>query len=217
MPQRYDLVILGAGAGGLIAADWAVSLGARVAIVERDKIGGDCTWTGCVPSKALLKCAKVAHETKSAAHYGITTSTPIADMPRVPQYIRSAVEQIYEKTTTDELRRKGTDVYFGYPRFIDSSSIVAGDTILRSKRFLITTGAKPFVPAIAGLATVPFVTYRDIFDNELLPRSMVIIGAGPVGAEIARAYQRLGAQVSLVADRLLPKEDADARCAGACL
>jgi pyruvate/2-oxoglutarate dehydrogenase complex dihydrolipoamide dehydrogenase (E3) component len=209
--QQYDLVIIGAGSGGLIAAEFAVQLGAKTALVEKDRIGGDCTWTGCVPSKALLKAAKVAHEVRTASQYGIISQSPSTDMVRVHEYVQSAVQQIYQGTTPEALRVKGIDVYLGAARFIDSSKVLAGDTTLQSRHFLITTGARPVVPEISGLSSVPFVTYQQIFDNQRLPQSMVVVGGGPLGAEIAQAYQRLGAQVTVVADRLLPKEDQDVR------
>ena len=209
--QQYDLVIIGAGSGGLIAAEFAVQLGAKTALVEKDRIGGDCTWTGCVPSKALLKAGKVAHEVRTASQYGILSQSSSTDMARVHEYVQRSVQQIYQGTTPEALRRKGIDVYLGAARFIDSSKILAGDTTLRSKHFLITTGARPVVPEISGLSSVPFVTYQQIFDNQRLPRSMVVVGGGPLGAEIAQAYQRLGALVTVVADRLLPKEDQDVR------
>lgn len=209
--QQYDLVVIGAGAGGLIAADFAVRLGAKTALVEKDRIGGDCTWTGCVPSKTLLKIAKVAHHVRTARRYGITSGSPAIDMAKVHDYVQGAVQQIYQGTTPEALRAKGIDVYLGGARFVDASKIVAGDATLRAKHFLITTGASPVIPEISGLRDVPFVTYHHIFDVRDLPRSMIVVGGGPVGAEISQAYQRLGCQVTIIADALLPKEDDDVR------
>lgn len=209
--QQYDVVIIGAGAGGLIAAGFAAQLGARVALVEKDRIGGDCTWTGCVPSKALLKVAKIAHHVRTASRYGITSTPPAIEMTKVHDYVQGAVQQIYEGTTPEALRAKGIDVYLGSARFLDGSKIIAGDTTLHAKHFLITTGASPVIPEIFGLRDVPFVTYHHIFDVRDLPRSMIVVGGGPVGAEISQAYQRLGAQVTIIADALLPKEDGDVR------
>ena len=209
--QQYDLVIIGAGAGGLIAAGFAVQLGAKVAIVEKNRIGGDCTWTGCVPSKALLKAAKVAHDVRTASQYGIMSNAPVTDMGKVHEYLDKAIQQIYKATTPEALRHKGMDVYLGPARFVDNASILAGEKTIRSKHFLITTGARPLIPPIDGLADVPYLTYEHIFDNKELPRSMIAVGGGPISAEIAQAYQRLGSQVTVVTDRLLPKEDPDVR------
>lgn len=208
---KYDLAIVGAGAAGLIAADFALHLGAKVALVEKDRIGGDCTWTGCVPSKALIKVAKVAHEVRSASRYGINAGAPGTDMARVRDYLEGAIAHIYKPTAPDALRQKGMDVFLGPTSFLDPWSIRTGDQVIRSKKFLIATGARPFVPPIAGLAEVDYRTYLNIFDNERLPASMIVVGGGPVGMEIAQAYRRLGSQVTVVAERLLPKEDSDAR------
>jgi pyruvate/2-oxoglutarate dehydrogenase complex dihydrolipoamide dehydrogenase (E3) component len=207
----YDLAIVGAGAAGLIAAGFAVQLGARVALVDNHRIGGDCTWTGCVPSKALLKVAKVAHHVRSCAQYGIIASAPVTDMDKVCDYLDAAMRQIYQPTTPEAMRLKGMDVYLGPTRFLDGSSIQTGDDTIHSKHFLVATGARPARPVIDGLEGVPYVTYEHIFANRRLPQSLIIIGAGPIGAEVAQAYQRLGCQVTLVGERLLPKEDADAR------
>src|SRR6266851_311334 len=115
--QQYDLVIIGAGSGGLIAAGFAAQLGAKVALVEKHRIGGDCTWTGCVPSKALLKAAKVAHDVRTAAHYGIAASEPVTEMAKVRDYVRGAIQQVYQFESPEELRREGVDVILGAARF----------------------------------------------------------------------------------------------------
>lgn len=208
---KYDLVIVGAGAAGLIAADFALHLGARVALVEKDRIGGDCTWTGCVPSKALIKAAQIAHEVRSASRYGIDASAPVIDMGRVREYLQGAIAHIYKPTAPEALRQKGIDVFLGPTSFVDHWSLRTGDRTIFSKKFLIATGARPFVPPIAGLSEMNYATYLNIFDSQHLPASMVVVGGGPIGMEIAQAYQRLGSQVTVVADRLLPKEDQDVR------
>lgn len=211
MPARYDLAIIGAGAGGLIAADFALRLGAKTALIEKDRIGGDCTWTGCVPSKTLLKIAKVAQHVREASRYGITSQPPSIDMAKVHDYVQGSVEQIYQGTTPEALRAKGIDVYLGGARFLDAHNLSAGETPLQAKFFLIATGANPVVPNISGLHDVPFVTYHQIFDIRVMPRSLIVVGGGPVGTEIAQAYRRLGAEVTVIADTLLPREDEDAR------
>jgi pyruvate/2-oxoglutarate dehydrogenase complex dihydrolipoamide dehydrogenase (E3) component len=209
--QQYDMVIIGAGAGGLIAAGFAVKLGARVALVEKDRIGGDCTWLGCVPSKALLKVAKIAHHVRTASQYGIMSQAPVTDMAKVHEYLDAAIQHIYKPTAPEALRQKGMDVYLGPARFADRESIIVGDQTIRPRHFLITTGARPYVPPITGLDSVPYLTYERIFDNKRLPRSMIVVGGGPIGAEISQAYQRLGCQVTVIAKSVLPKEDPDAR------
>lgn len=209
--HEFDLVILGAGSGGLTAAGFAAQLGAKVALVEKNRIGGDCTWTGCVPSKALLKAAKVAHEVRTAAQYGIRGQAPEVAMHQVREYVRTAIQKVYQFESPEELRKQGIDVILGPARFIDEHTIAAGELTVNAKSFLITTGARPATPAIDGIGGVPFVTYEQIFDNDRLPERMIVVGGGPVGAEIAQAYRRLGSQVTVVARTLLPKEEPEAR------
>lgn len=209
--KHYDLVIIGAGSGGLTAAAFAARLGAKVALVEKSRIGGDCTWTGCVPSKALLRAAKVAHEVRSAAHYGITAGAPVTDMRRVRDYVRGAIQQVYQFERPEELVREGIDVVMGAARFLDEHTIDANGQRISAKSFLITTGAHPSIPTVAGLSEVPYLTYEQIFDNDILPATMIVVGGGPIGMEMAQAYQRLGSQVIVIAEQLLPKEEPEVR------
>jgi pyruvate/2-oxoglutarate dehydrogenase complex dihydrolipoamide dehydrogenase (E3) component len=207
--DTYDLAIIGAGSGGLVAARFAAQLGAKVALAEKDRIGGDCTWTGCVPSKAFLKAAKVAHEVRTAAQYGVMTNAPVVEMATVREYVRGAMQSVYRFETPEVLKGEGIDVLLGEARFLDASTVSVGTSLIRSKSFLITTGARPFIPPVAGLNDVSFATYETIFDNSALPKRMVVIGGGPIGIEMAQAYRRLGAEVTVVADHVLPKEDSD--------
>jgi pyruvate/2-oxoglutarate dehydrogenase complex dihydrolipoamide dehydrogenase (E3) component len=208
--EKYDLAIIGAGSVGLIAADFAVTLGARVALLERDRIGGDCTWTGCVPSKSLLKVAKVAHDIRTASTFGIQSQPPIIDMVQVREYLRSTIRQIYKGTTPEALQAKGMDVLLGAVSFVDPHTLAVGDKRITAKKILIATGAEPVIPTLTGLNDVSFSTYRQIFENDHLPQTMVVIGGGPVGVEVAQAYQRLGTQVTIFAEHLLPKEEPEA-------
>jgi pyruvate/2-oxoglutarate dehydrogenase complex dihydrolipoamide dehydrogenase (E3) component len=203
----YDIAILGAGASGLIAADFAVQLGARTALIDKGPIGGDCTWSGCVPSKSLIKVASVAHDARTAARYGIGVSTPTTDMTEVRAYLRATIQQIYEPTMPEALRKKGMDVLIGAARFLDPHSLEVGTERIRARKVLINTGAEPRTPAISGLDGVPYLTYQQIFENDRLPQHMLIIGGGPIGCEIAQAYQRLGSQVTIIAEHLLPSEE----------
>ena len=210
MSKRYDLAIVGAGSVGLIAAEFAAQLGARVVLLERDRIGGDCTWTGCVPSKALIRIAKVAHDMRSAAGFGIAATTPIVDMPRVRAYLDAAIARIYAGTTPEALAVKGIDVLFGAARFADRRTLVSDGARVRARNIIIATGARPDIPDIPGIENVPYWTYRDVFSNEALPASMIVLGGGPIGVEIAQAYARLGTRVTIFAQTFLPKEDPQA-------
>src|SRR5260370_14461814 len=203
--ERYDFAIIGAGSVGLIAADFAVKLGARVALLERDRIGGDCTWSGCVPSKSLLKVAKVAHDLRTASAFGIQSQPPIVDMVQVREYLRSTIQQIYKGTTPEALQQKGMDILLGPVSFVDPRTLTVAAQRITAKKILIATGAEPVLPSLPGLSDVSFSTYRQIFENDRLPASMVVIGGCPVGVEVAQTYQRLGTQVTIFAERLLPK------------
>jgi pyruvate/2-oxoglutarate dehydrogenase complex dihydrolipoamide dehydrogenase (E3) component len=206
---HYDLVVIGAGSGGLVGARFAAQLGAKVALIEKNRIGGDCTWTGCVPSKALIKAAKVAHEVRTAAGYGICTTAPTADMSAVREYVRGAMHAVYEFETPETLAREKVNVIFGAPEFLNATTINIGERMVHSKSFLLTTGARPFIPPILGLNSVPFITYEQIFENDTLPKRMIVLGGGPIGMEMAQAYQRLGSQVTVITNSVLPKEDAE--------
>jgi pyruvate/2-oxoglutarate dehydrogenase complex dihydrolipoamide dehydrogenase (E3) component len=208
--ESYDLVIIGGGSGGLTAAGFAAQLGVRVALVEKHRIGGDCTWTGCVPSKALLKAAKVAHEARTAARYGICTAPPTVDMSQVREYLRRVMAEVYQYETPEQLAHQGVEVIIGAARFLDAYTVQAGERTLSAKKFIVATGAHPLIPDIPGLQEVSFLTYLQIFNNDRLPERLLIVGAGPIGVEMAQAYQRLGSQVILVGNRLLPKDEPEA-------
>src|SRR5260370_6686743 len=148
--QQYDLVIIGAGAGGLIAAGFAAQLGAKVALVEKNRIGGDCTWTGCVRSKALLKAAKVAHEVRTASRFGICSNVPAVEMTSVRAYVQQAIQQVYQFEGPEELRKHGIEVIQGAGRFVDAKTVMVGEQLVRAKTFLLTTGARPRILRLPG-------------------------------------------------------------------
>ena len=217
--QSYDLVVIGAGSAGLSAAEFSAQLGQRVALVEKGRIGGDCTWTGCVPSKALLKAAKVAHQIETAHQYGLESSEPVVDFSAVMDRVNSAIDQVYREETPDVLRGKGIDVIEGNARFVDAktvaveTSITEGDQLkLTARRFIIATGAKPFIPPIPGLEDVDYLTYETVWDLRVLPSRLIVVGAGPIGCELAQAFCRLGSSVTLVegADRVLLQDEPEA-------
>lgn len=182
MSDSFDLIIIGAGPGGLTAAEFAAKLGARVALVEKGRIGGDCTWTGCVPSKALLKVAKAAHAARTAAQYGIVTSPPAADMRQVREYVKRAIADVYQFETPERLAHDGIEVVLGAARFLDPHTIQADGRRLTAKKLILATGAHPGVPPIPGLEDVPYLTYEQLFDNDRLPNRMLVIGGWPIGA-----------------------------------
>ncbi|MFC1964666.1 dihydrolipoyl dehydrogenase family protein [Chloroflexota bacterium] len=212
MKDKYDLAIIGGGAAGLIAAPFAVQLGARVAFIEKDRIGGDCTWTGCVPSKTLIKSARVAYQMRTANRFGLVPVDNVVDLKPVMDHVRDVIAEIYSNTTPENLRNQGMHVFLGEPRFIDAHTISIGDKTLSANYVLICTGAHPFIPPITGLEATRYLTYQNIWDLNILPKHLVVIGGGPIGCEIAQGFRRLGSQVALLegGDRLLPHDDNDA-------
>ncbi len=205
----YDLVIIGGGSAGLTAAGLAVRLGARVAIIDRHRLDGDCTWSGCVPSKTLLKTAKVAQEMRHAERFGLSAADAEAGLAPVMSHVREVIKGIYRQETPETLRAEGIDVFLGAQRFIDEHTISAGDATVTAGRLLIAVGARPFVPPISGLAEAGYLTYETIRDLEELPRRLAVVGGGPIGCEMAQAFRRLGSEVTLLegCERLLPRDE----------
>ena len=208
----YDICIIGAGSAGLTAARFAVRLGKRVALIEANRVGGDCTWTGCIPSKALLHAAKAAHAVRDANRYGISSRDQQVDFGAVMGWVKSAVKEVYAHETPDALRSEGIEVLKGRAEFQDARTLIVGDQELSARRFLICTGAAPFVPPIPGLEDTPYLTYETFWDLRALPDRLVVIGGGPIGCELAQACQRLGSSVTLLEamDRLLPNDEPEA-------
>jgi pyruvate/2-oxoglutarate dehydrogenase complex dihydrolipoamide dehydrogenase (E3) component len=209
MDNSYDLVIIGGGSAGLTAAEFARRLGRRVALVEKERLGGDCTWTGCVPSKTLLKAARVAHHMRTADRYGLPAVAPQVELKKVMGHVRAVIAGIYEEESPEALRARGIDVVMGPARFLDSHTLSTGEGRLTARTVLIATGARPYIPPITGLDAVDALTYETVWGLETLPEHLLVVGGGPLGCEMAQAFRRLGAAVTLVTDRarLLPRDD----------
>ncbi len=200
MPKYdYDIVVIGAGAAGFVSAKFANGLGKKVAIVEKDKLGGDCTWYGCVPSKALLKSSQIAYQTRHLSSYGLAPQGGLpVDSGRVMAHVRSVVQKVSQGHRPEAFTALGIDVLFGTPRFRNNHEIELGDKILSAGSFMISTGSSPFIPPVPGIDTVAYLTNKTIFAIDDLPESMVVIGGGPIGIELASAFNRLGVKVSVV-------------------
>lgn len=209
MSDRYDIAVVGAGAAGLVGAEFAGSVGVKTALIESHRIGGDCTWTGCVPSKALIRAAGVAHTARHAARFGIDLGAPRVDMPRVHAWVASTIRDIYERGTPEKLREKGMDVLIGPTEFLDPNTLRAGERTVVADRFVICTGARPRIPEVPGLDRVPYVTYERLFDMTELPEHLLVLGGGPLGVEQAQAFARLGSAVTMVGPSILPREESD--------
>ncbi len=210
--DKRDLVIIGGGAGGLVVASVAGQLGLRVTLVEKEpKLGGDCLHYGCVPSKTLIRVAKVAHAKRTADRYGLQAHDEVANFERVRERIRSVVDKIQEHDDPDRFRSYGCEMLFGTARFTDPHTVAFDDVRLQAKRFVLATGSVPFVPPIPGLEEAGYITNEQVFSMQQLPPRLVVVGAGPIGVELSQALQRLGSEVTLVeaADQVLPREDPD--------
>ncbi len=195
----YDIVVVGAGSGGLVACKLARGLGKRTALVEKRKIGGDCTWFGCVPSKTLIKSAYVAHQIGRLKEFGIEPRGAMAfDASRVMAHVREVVEADAATHPPESYEAEGISVLLGAAHFVDPHTIRVGDRTITSKHFVLCTGSHPSVPPIEGLSDIPFLTNETIFGLEELPRSMIVLGAGPIGVEIAAALNRLGVEITIL-------------------
>ena len=207
MIDHYDVAIIGGGTGGLIAADAARNFGLKVVLIEKGRMGGDCTWTGCVPSKALIHAAKVVHHASTAETFGLTMPKQQIDMHKVRKYVMGAIQEIYQHETPEVLRGEGIEVLQGMASFVDSHTILVDQQAITAKKFIIATGSSPFIPPIRGLDSAAYFTNEEFFENTHLPKHLLIIGAGPVGCELGQAYHRLGAEVTLIDEALLPGEE----------
>lgn len=206
----FDMVVIGGGAGGLFAATAATLLGARTCIIEKRRLGGDCTWSGCVPSKALLKSASVVHLVGRAAEFGLRIEGDfVVNSHKVMAHVRRIMHEVSTHETSKIIKEKGTTVVFGRAHFVDEQTIRVRDEAIRFKRCIISTGSRPATPAIEGLGKIDYLTNENVFDLDRLPQDMIVLGGGPVGVELAQALQRLGVRVSLVEmmETILFRED----------
>lgn len=211
-PDRYDLIVIGGGSAGLTAAGFAAQIGAKV-LIAAEQLGGDCTWTGCIPSKALIRLARIAHDQTNAGRVGIGSGELKVDFPRVMAEVRAVIARVYASETPEVLAERAIEVAIGPVRFVDRDSILVGERRIGAKHFVLCTGAVPHIPPIPGLDGVPYLTYESIFDLNRLPAHLTVIGAGPTGIELAQAFGRLGSTVTLIDQRSSVLPDADPEAA----
>ncbi len=209
----YDLVVIGGGSGGLNVAMTAAQVGARVALIEKERPGGECTFTACVPSKGLVQAAKLAHQVRGAGLFGLRTGPLEVDFPAVMQRIHSVVEGIAVGESPEVLRARGIDVYHGSAAFAAYDTVGLDDgTLIPGRRFVIATGSRPAVPEIPGLAAAGFLDNTRLWSLGAAPESLIVIGAGPTGIEFAQCFARFGSRVTILADssQILPRDDPQA-------
>jgi pyruvate/2-oxoglutarate dehydrogenase complex dihydrolipoamide dehydrogenase (E3) component len=212
--NEFDLAVIGAGTGGLVSAFLADGLGVRVALIEKERVGGECLWTGCVPSKTLIQSARVYNTVKNATEFGVRAENPRVIWNAVKLRIADVRDDI-KKLERDELAKSKIEIISGAARFEDGSTLrvqsKSGEQTIRAKKFILATGSKTRIPKIEGLAESGFITHTDVYTRPSLPRSLVIIGGGPIACEMAQALTRLDCKVTVLqrGSTLLEKEDAE--------
>lgn len=206
--DNFDLCVIGAGSAGLSIAAGASQLGARVALVEKGAMGGDCLNTGCVPSKALLAAAHRAVAWREAGAFGLAAEAPAVDFPAVMRHLQEVIAAIAPNDSVARFEGLGVTVLPGEARFLGPDRLAVAGRELRARRFVLATGSRPFLPPIPGLAETPHLTNESVFALAERPAHLLLLGGGPIGCELAQAFARLGSRVTLVEqDRLLPKDD----------
>lgn len=210
---KYNLVVIGAGAAGLISAAIAAGLGAKVALIERKLLGGDCLNVGCVPSKALIRAARAAADVRNAGEFGVRVPEGVRiDFPAIMERMRRLRAKISPVDSAQRYKEMGVDVFLGQAKFLDSGRIAVGGQRLNFSRAVIATGARAIELPIPGLSEAGCLTNETLFSLTELPRRLAVIGAGPIGCEMAQSFQRFGSEVTLVEQicQILPREDREA-------
>jgi len=208
----YNVIVLGAGSAGLVSAYIGATVNAKVALIEKSRMGGDCLNTGCVPSKALLRTARLVQEARDSERYGIRNMTADFSLAEILQRVRDVIAKIEPHDSPERYRGMGVDVIEAAGRLVSPWTVAVDGRTITARSIVLATGAEPLVPPIPGLDETGYLTSDTIWELEELPERMVVLGGGPIGSELAQAFARLGSAVTVVemADRLLPREDPEA-------
>jgi len=207
---KQDLVILGGGAGGLVVASVMAQLGLKVTLIEKARqLGGDCLHSGCVPSKTLIHSARIAHLMRHADRFGLPACDKEIEFEKVIDHVNDVIGHIQKHDDPERFRQYGCDVHFGKAKFLSPHEVAVGDEIIRGRKFIIATGSYPVIPPIPGLAESGYLTNETIFSRRQLPKTLAVIGGGPIGVELAQAFARFGSQVTIFesSPALLARED----------
>jgi pyruvate/2-oxoglutarate dehydrogenase complex dihydrolipoamide dehydrogenase (E3) component len=210
--QRYHLVVVGGGTAGLVTAAGAAGLGAKVALVERHLLGGDCLNVGCVPSKGMIGAARAWKSASGGAEFGAPAAAGGGDFATAMERMRRIRAEIAPNDSAERFRQLGVDVFLGDGRFAENGVVEVAGVRLRYRNAVIATGARAAAPSIPGLEEVGYLTNETVFSLTSLPRRLAVVGAGPIGCELAQAFARFGAEVTIldIAEHVLPREDPDA-------
>jgi len=212
-PKRfdYDIVVIGGGSAGLVTSYIASAVKAKVALVEKHKMGGDCLNTGCVPSKALIRAARAAHEVRTAQRFGVTASEPKIDFAKVMEHVKQAIKDIEPHDSVERYSNLGVEVYQDHATLLSPWEVQVGDKTLTARHIVLATGARPRVPSLPGIEGAPVLTSENLWSLTELPKRLVVLGGGAIGCELSQSFARLGSQVTLVEGlpQLLNREDSE--------
>ncbi|MCA1798248.1 MAG: FAD-dependent oxidoreductase [Xanthomonadaceae bacterium] len=208
----YNLIVIGAGSAGLVSAYIGAAVNAKVALVEKHRMGGDCLNTGCVPSKALIRSARLLADARDSDRFGIRSMRAEFDFAEVMDRVKTVIRKVEPHDSPERYRSLGVDVIQGDAQLVSPWEVAVGDRRISARAIIVATGARALVPPIPGLDQVDYLTSDSIWDLRELPRQLIVLGGGPIGSELAQCFRRLGSEVTVVemAPRLLPREDADA-------
>jgi pyruvate/2-oxoglutarate dehydrogenase complex dihydrolipoamide dehydrogenase (E3) component len=209
MKFNYHIIVIGAGSGGLVVASGGASLGAKIALIEDDSMGGDCLNAGCVPSKSFLRCAHLAADIRDSNLYGLSATLGTVDAVAVMKRVHDVILTIAPHDSAERYTSMGVDVIRERGILVDKHTVKIQNRIITGKYLVIATGSEPAVPPIPGLKDVPYLTNRNIFNIKTLPKKLIILGGGPVGLELGQGFRHLGSDVEIVdvAPHLFPKDD----------
>jgi pyruvate/2-oxoglutarate dehydrogenase complex dihydrolipoamide dehydrogenase (E3) component len=211
MSESFDVIVIGGGTAGLVTASGCARLGRKTALVSSEPLGGDCLWTGCVPTKSLIATSRLIHKMKHADDYGLEPHDPEIDSTRIMESMRSVRRRIEKHDDPETFRQLGIDVVFEHARFLSAREIAAGERRLTAANIVIATGSRTLVPPVEGLEDAGYLDHRSFLEQDRFPRRMLMMGGGPIGIEFAQLFRRFGCEVTVVelADAILLREDHD--------